>query len=127
MTACTSPLSMPSEIPFRISRLSTLTCRSLISRSAMNLPFHLFLGPDDICAGGVLVRQPGRPLDGGPQQPLVHRLLAVAGMTGLGGDIADRAVAVPDRERAVSIVHDFGHVAACRCQLADPLDLLLQR
>src|SRR4030081_2370597 len=83
ITAWTSPLLMPSVIPFRISRLSTLTCRAVISRSAMNLPFfQLLAGPDDVGAVGVRVRQPGGPLDGGPQQPLVHRLLAVAGMAG---------------------------------------------
>src|SRR5467141_2968233 len=35
MTACTSPLRIPSEMPFRISRPSTLARRFLISKSGM--------------------------------------------------------------------------------------------
>src|SRR2546430_1983763 len=106
---------MPSEIPFRISRSSTLTRRSLISRSAIcscSLSFFRLLALDHVWAGGVGVPHPGGPLDVRVQQAPVHRLFAMAGMAGLGGDVGDRAIAVPDRVGPVPIVHELGHVTA---------------
>src|SRR2546423_1165855 len=106
MTACTSPLLIPSETPFRISRPSTATCRSLISKSANFLP----LCGDVISAAGVSGAQPGGGGDRRPQQPPVGVLLEPAWVPGPGGDVLDRAVAVPELEPAAGALDHLGHV-----------------
>src|SRR2546430_1387617 len=108
MTAWTSPREMPREMPFRISRCSTVTRRSLMSKSANFLP----LVRDVVGACGVAGPHPGGADHRGAQQALVEGLLLVAGMPGPGGDILDRAVAVPDLEATVRLLEHLGHVAA---------------
>src|SRR5437660_1235360 len=91
MTACTSPRFKPSEIPRRISRPSTATCRSLISKSANFLPLS---SGDVIRAARVAGAEPARADDRGPQEPAVEVLLLPARVATTGGDVLDRAVAV---------------------------------
>src|SRR5260370_3208930 len=93
ITACTSPLLMASVTPLRISLPSTLARRSRISKSA-NFPSALL---DFICTVGRLLAHPRRPVDGDPQQPLVHLLFVHAGQAGAGGDVLEGAVAVSGR------------------------------
>src|SRR5215471_19206517 len=117
MTACTSPLSIASETPLRICRPSTLARRFLISKSA-NVLLLIVCAP---CARPALVHHvsavvrglghPGRAHDAGPEEPLVHVLLADAGQAGAGRDVLDRAVAVADREPAIADLDDLGHMA----------------
>src|SRR5260370_40722450 len=97
---------MASVTPFRISLPSTLARRSRISKSA-NFPSALL---DFICAVGRLLAHPRRPVDGGPQQPLVHLLFVHAGQPGAGGDVLDGAVAVADREPPRRQVDHLGPV-----------------
>src|SRR5215470_10792849 len=91
MTACTSPRLRPSETPRRISRPSTATCRSLISKSANLLPLS---GGDVIRAARVAVAEPARADDCGSEEPPVQVLLVPAGVAAASGDVLDRAVAV---------------------------------
>src|SRR5258708_36273013 len=116
MTACTSPLLMASVTPLRISLPSTLARRSRISKSA-NFPSALL---DFICAVGRLLAHPRRPVDGGPQQPLVHLLFVHAGQPGAGGDVLDGAVAVADRKPAGLQLGHLGHVAVLGGELSPP-------
>src|SRR6266536_1706898 len=103
MTACTSPRFSPSEMPRRISRPSTETCRSLISKSANFLPLSC---GDVVGAARVAGSEPARAGDQGAQQPLVDVLLVPARMAAAGGDVLDGAVAVPELEGAVGLLYE---------------------
>src|SRR5215471_4702449 len=109
MTACTSPRLSPSETPRRISRPSTETCRSWISKSANFLP--LSVGVDVVGAARVAGAQPRRAGDRGAQQPPVHVQLVPAGVAAARGDVLDGTVAVPELELAVRALDQLGHVA----------------
>src|SRR5690242_8480685 len=109
MTACTSPRLRPSETPRRISRPSTATCRSLISKSANLLPLS---SGDVVRAARVAIAEPAGADDRGPEEPPVQVLLVPAGMAAAGGDVLDRAVAVSKLEPAVGSFHQLGHVTA---------------
>src|SRR5437763_2639129 len=106
MTACTSPLSTASETPFRISRPSTATCRSLISKSANFLPLRI----DVVGAAGVARAQPRGPGDRRPEQPFVRVVLVPARGAGSRGHVLDRAVAVAELEPPARPVDHLGHV-----------------
>src|SRR5690242_3337023 len=107
ITACTSPLLMSSETPFRIWRPSTLARKSRISKSANS--FLVLLHH----VGAVVGRfgHPRRALHVTAQQPLVHLLLVEAGQAGAGGDVLNGAVAVTDGELSVADVDHLGHMA----------------
>src|SRR5437867_6137059 len=127
MTAWISPLFRPRETPFRISRPSTLTRRSLISKSANSLPL---VRSDLIGAAGVAGADPARALHLGPQQAPVVVELLLAGVPGSRGDVLDRSVAVPELKITVLTPGHFGHVALLvgeSSQLAGPLLEVLAR
>src|ERR1700730_18411095 len=108
MMACTSPREMPNETPFRISRPSTLTRRSLISKSANFLPLVL----DVVSGARVDVPGPGGAGRLGVQQALVDLLLVPAGLPGAGGYVLDRAIAVPKLKATVLPLDPLCHVTA---------------
>src|SRR5205823_7730037 len=112
MTAWISPLFRPRETPFRISRPSTLTRRSLISKSANSLPL---VRSDLIRAAGVASPGPGRPHHLRAEQPAVEVELVLAGVTGPRGDVLDGTVAVSQLEGAVRPLRHLGHVAVLLC------------
>src|SRR5437660_10453698 len=107
ITACTSPLEMPRETPFRICRPSTLARRSLISKSANSLLVLLH----HISAVIGRFGHPRRARHLGAEEALVHLLFVDAGQAGAGGDVLDGAVAVADRKPSVPDLHHLGHVA----------------
>src|SRR5215469_8828825 len=107
MTVCTSPRLKPSETPRRISRPSTETCRSLISKSANVFPLSV---GDVVGAARIAVAEPARPDDRRPEQPPVQVLLLPAGIPAAGGDVLDGTVAVSELESAVGCLEQFGHV-----------------
>src|SRR5215472_9196403 len=107
MTACTSPRLRPSETPRSISRPSTETCRSLISKSANVFPLS---AGDVIGAARVAGPEPARTDDWGPEEPPVEVLLLPAGVAAAGGDVLDGAVAVSKLEPAVGRLQQLGHV-----------------
>src|SRR5579864_8199875 len=107
ITACTSPLLIASETPFRICRPSTLARRSLISKSA-NYSSLVLLHYVRAVVGRL--GHPRRSCHPGAQQPLVHLLLVDARQPCAGRDILDGAVAVADRKRSIAQVDHFGHV-----------------
>src|SRR5438094_162441 len=104
ITACTSPLEMPRETPFRICRPSTLARRSLISKSANSLLVLLH----HISAVIGRFGHPRRARHLGAEEALVHLLFVDAGQAGAGGDVLDGAVAVADRKPSVTDLHDLG-------------------
>src|ERR1700716_2600953 len=121
MTACTSPRLSPSEMPRRISRPSTATCRSLISKSANLLPLS---GGDVVRAARVSGAQPRGAADQRAQQAPVHVLLLPARVPAPGRHVLDRAVAVSELEPAVRPLDQLGHVTPLGRQpdqLPDPL------
>src|SRR5262249_25964516 len=120
MTACTSPRLKPSETPLRISRPSTLTCRSLISKSANVPPVgagEASLPRDLVGAGRVTCTQPGRSREHRPQHSFVDLLLVPAGMAASRGAVLDGAVAVPQLNPTVGALDHLRHVTLLRCQL----------
>src|SRR5437879_6974460 len=98
MTAWTSPLFKRRETPLRISRPSTLTRRSLISKSANSLSL---VRSDLIRATGVAGANPARTLHLGLQQAPVEVELVLAGVPGSRRDFLDRTVAVPELQSTV--------------------------
>src|SRR5919198_1853664 len=139
MTAWTSPLFRPRETPLRISRPSTATRRSAISKSAIHFPFQVPRRPapprgrrqrlrllsrsallrvprrfDLIRAGAVALPEPRRPSGRGSQQPLVHLPLLLTRKPGAGRHVLDRTVAVADLELAPRPGRQLGHVARLR-------------
>src|SRR5438105_4148058 len=107
MTAWTSPLFMPRDTPRRISRPSTLTRRSLISKSANSLPL---IRSDVVGTGRVSGPHPARAHHVRLQQAPVEVQLVLAGVAGARGDVLDGAVAVSQHEVAVRGLGDLGHV-----------------
>src|SRR5256885_12376512 len=99
ITACTSPLEMPSDTPFRICRPSTLARRSLISKSANSL-LVLLHHVGAVVSG---LGHPRRARHLGAEEPLVHLLLVHARQPGAGRDVLDGAVAVADCEPTLTL------------------------
>src|SRR2546428_12063809 len=122
MTACTSPLLMPSVTPLRISLPSTLARRVRISESANSLLALL----DFIGAVARRLAHPRGSDNGGPKQPFVHLLLVQAGQAGAGGDVLDGAVAVADGKPAPRRFDHLGHVAMLGGELRQPADSSFQ-
>src|SRR2546428_742094 len=110
ITACTSPLEMLSETPFRICRPSTLARRSLISKSA-NLLFVLL---HDVGAVVGSLSHPRRASHIRAEKPFVHVLLVDARQAGAGGTVGEGAVAGAEGERAAADPAPLGHVPVLR-------------
>src|ERR1700680_1827686 len=69
---------------------------------------------------------PCRPDHIRAQQTLVHLLLVLAGETGAGGDVLDRAVAVTDREPTLRKFNHLGHVTVLGGKLRQLADARLK-
>src|SRR3981189_2927304 len=110
MTACTSPLLMPSVTPLRISLPSTLALRSLISKSDnfSSVSFHF------IVASAGRFGHPRGPADRRSEKPLVHLLLIQARQPCPGGDILDGSTAPTARKAAPLQINHPGHGRARR-------------
>src|SRR5262249_61931766 len=125
MTACTSPRLRPSETPLRISRPSTVTCRSLISKSANVPPVRVRVRVrageasllwDLVGAGGVAFGEPGRSRDRRPQQSFVNLLLVPAGLAASRRHVLDGAVALKQLKHPLWAFDPPGHVALSPCR-----------
>src|SRR5438128_435096 len=76
-----------------------------------------------VCAVLRSLRHPRRARHVGPEQPLVHLLLADTWKPRPGGDILNGAVAVPDRKPALAKLDHLGHVAVLSGQASQLADL----
>src|SRR5205809_8087888 len=88
ITACTSPLEMPRETPFRICRPSALARRSLIAKSAVSL--LVLLHHISAVIGGFGHPRCARHL--GDVEAVVDLLFVDVGQAGAGGCVMDGGV-----------------------------------